>query len=50
MHEIVEKEAMTRDIPEDKAVRWEALRSLVHTIGARDALAVALTQVKGGQP
>ena len=47
MHEIVEKQDATRDIPEDKAVRWEALRSLIHTIGARDALMVASTQPKG---
>ena len=50
MHEIVEKQDATRDIPEDKTVRWEALRSLVNTIGAGDALAVALTQRKGGRP
>ena len=48
MHEIVEKQDATRDIPEDKVVRWEALRQQINTIGAHDALAVALTQVKGG--
>lgn len=53
MHEIVEdqqdKETRASEV-DDKFVRWEALRALVNTIGARDALAVALTQVKGGQP
>lgn len=45
MHTAIEEQDRTRDIAEDKAVRWEALRSLVNTIGARDALAVALTKV-----
>ena len=48
MHEIVEKEAMMRDITADKAIRWEALREQVNTIGARDALDRALRQQKRG--
>lgn len=48
MHTVIEKQDTHRDIPEDKTVRWEALREQVNTIGARDALDRALRQQKRG--
>jgi len=58
MHEIVEKEmdqaeAMVRpepQHPESRVLYWEAVRHLVNTVGARDALDIALLTPEGRLP
>jgi hypothetical protein len=44
MHTAIEQD-MSLEM-DDKFVRWEAIRSLIMTIGARDALDQALRQQK----
>lgn len=44
MHTVIEEQMQQ----EEKDIRWEALREQVNTIGARDALNLAVAKLEGG--